>query len=103
MAKITYFTKAGEQIQLNAESGNVMKLAVDNDVPGIEGACGGVCSCATCHVHVDPTFSEKVGQASEIETDILELDDNYTEQSRLGCQIKITSELDGLTVRVVNE
>ncbi|MCL4168660.1 UNVERIFIED_CONTAM: hypothetical protein GTU68_036314 [Idotea baltica] len=77
-----------------------MELAVENSISGIDGDCGGVCSCATCHVHVLPEFIDKVGRASEIETDMLELDDNTDEYSRLGCQIDITEELDGITLRV---
>ena len=52
MAKITFITSANETITLEGTEGSVMALAVENGVRGIDGVCGGVCSCATCHVHV---------------------------------------------------
>lgn len=100
MAKITFLTSDNESITVEATSGNVMELAVANNIKGIDGDCGGVCSCATCHVHVLPEFLEIVGRASEIETDMLELDDNADEFSRLGCQINITEALDGVVLKV---
>jgi ferredoxin, 2Fe-2S len=100
MAKITFLTSDNESIMVEASSGNVMELAVANNIKGIDGDCGGVCSCATCHVHVLPEFLEIVGRASEIETDMLELDDNADEFSRLGCQINITEALDGVVLKV---
>lgn len=103
MAKITFITQSNEQLTLEATGGNIMELAVNNNVEGIEGECGGVCSCATCHVHVGQEFYTKTGTPSEIESDMLELDDNVTEYSRLGCQIQISEELDGMTLQVANE
>ncbi len=100
MAKITFITRNDEHYILEADSGSLMELAVQNGVDGIDGDCGGVCSCATCHVHVNTEHMEKVGAASEIEQDMLELDDNATAQSRLCCQIDVSDELDGLVVRV---
>lgn len=85
-----------------ATSGSLMELAVKNKVPGIDGDCGGVCSCATCHVHVAPAYYEKLGAPSEIEADMLEFDDNVNEYSRLCCQIPVTDAVDGITVAVAN-
>lgn len=79
-----------------------MTLAVENGVKGIDGDCGGVCSCATCHVHVAPEDMEMLGVAGDIEKDMLELDDNANEYSRLGCQIPISDVLDGIVLRVAN-
>ncbi|MDC2890733.1 2Fe-2S iron-sulfur cluster-binding protein [Psychrosphaera algicola] len=67
----------------------------------IDGDCGGVCSCATCHVHVAAQDMAKTGTASEIESDMLELDDNVNEYSRLCCQIDISDDIDGITLKVV--
>ncbi len=103
MAKITFITKSGGTIVAEASSGTIMELAKENDVQGIEGECGGVCSCATCHVHVAADYFDKVGKAGDIEADMLELDDYVTEYSRLGCQIDITEELDGLVLHVAND
>lgn len=102
MAKITFITKDGESVVLEADSGSIMELAVKNNVKGIDGDCGGVCSCATCHVHVDPLYMEKTGEVSEIERDMLELDDNVNQYSRLGCQIEISEALDGIILSVAN-
>lgn len=103
MAKITFITKSGEEINLEATSGTLMELAVNNNVQGIEGECGGVCSCATCHVHVAEDYFSKTGALGEIEADMLELDDYVTENSRLGCQVEITEEMDGMVLHVAND
>lgn len=100
MAKITFITPDNEQIIVEADSGSVMNLAVENGVSGIDGDCGGVCSCATCHVYVAPEHQSKTGVASEIEQDMLELSDNANENSRLCCQIEISEELDGVVFTV---
>lgn len=100
MAKITFITSDEETIVLEGTSGSVMELAVEHNVKGIDGDCGGVCSCATCHVHVQPEDMEKTGPASEIETDMLELDDNADEYSRLCCQLEISDALDGVVLNV---
>lgn len=102
MAKITFITKAGDQIATEGNTGSVMELAVANNVKGIDADCGGVCSCATCHVHIDPAYMEKIEPQSEIEKDMLEFDDNTNQYSRLTCQIPINEKLDGMTVNVAN-
>ena len=102
MAKITFITRDNESITVEGTSGSLMKLATHNGVKGIEGECGGVCSCATCHVHVPEEHRAKTGPAGEIEHDLLELSDNVQENSRLCCQIQITEELDGLVLHVAN-
>ena len=102
MAKITFITQDSDTIVLEGHSGSLMALAVENGVSGIDGDCGGVCSCATCHVYVNADQTSKTGEASEIEKDMLELDDNANELSRLCCQIEISDELDGLILTVAN-
>jgi 2Fe-2S ferredoxin len=101
MAKITFITIDDEQVTLEANSGSLMELAVENSINGIDGDCGGVCSCATCHIQVAPENMLQVGEASEIEKDMLELDDNANEYSRLCCQIEVSDNLDGVTLQVV--
>ena len=103
MAKITFITKSNDTIILEDDSDSIMELATYHDVQGIEGNCGGVCSCATCHVHVAPEDFDKVGPPNENEADILEFEDNRTDFSRLSCQIQITEDLDGITLHVANE
>lgn len=100
MAKITFITSDNETIVVEGTSGSVMELAVEHNIKGIDGDCGGVCSCATCHVHVTPEDISKTGPASEIETDMLELDDNADEYSRLCCQLEISDTLDGVVLTV---
>jgi 2Fe-2S ferredoxin len=103
MAKIMFITQDNESVELQGEHGSVMALAVENFVEGIDGNCGGVCSCATCHVHVKPEQMSMVGQASEIEQDMLDLDDNANEYSRLCCQIEISDDIDGLVLSVAGD
>ncbi|NND68891.1 MAG: (2Fe-2S)-binding protein [Halioglobus sp.] len=101
MAKITYIAHDGETEVLDVERGStVMRGAVDNAVQGIIGDCGGACSCATCHVYVDPQWYDKVGEIGAMEAILLEEVCDPQPNSRLGCQIAITDELDGLVVRL---
>ena len=66
----------------------------------IEGACEGSLACSTCHVIIDPEWYGRLNEASEEEEDMLDLAFNLTRTSRLGCQIVVTEELDGLTVQL---
>lgn len=77
-----------------------MEGAVENDVPGIVAECGGSCSCATCHVYVDPQWLGHLGPPSTHETDMLGCVEDQRENSRLSCQIQVSDELDGLVVRL---
>jgi 2Fe-2S ferredoxin len=76
-----------------------METAINNDVPGILAVCGGSCSCATCHVYVDPEWFEKLGPLSLEELDMLDTAHDLEPTSRLSCQIQVTEEIDGLRVR----
>lgn len=78
-----------------------MEAAVDNQVPGIYGACGGVCSCATCHVKIAAAWREKVGPANDNEQFILDMYPAADSSSRLSCQIMLDDSMDGLEVQVV--
>ena len=100
MAAITFITSDGERITVEGGAGSVMELAVDNNIKGIEGNCGGVCSCATCHVHVAAADIEKTGRATQDELDLLEFEDSATEFSRLSCQIPVSDALDGVEFHV---
>ena len=100
MPKITYVEHDGTSRTVDAEVGStVMETAIRNSVPGIVAECGGACSCATCHVHVDEAWTEKVGPPSPMEEDMLDFAFDVRPTSRLSCQIKVTDELDGLIVR----
>jgi 2Fe-2S ferredoxin len=76
-----------------------MEIARRHDL-GIEGACEGSIACATCHVIVDAAFADRLAVASAEEEDMLDLAVGVQPTSRLGCQIVLTEELDGLTVRL---
>jgi 2Fe-2S ferredoxin len=82
------------------EGTTLMRAAVTNNVAGIPADCGGQCSCATCHVYVDPDWFARVGAPGPLENSMLEEAPDRQETSRLSCQVKLTSALDGLTVRV---
>jgi len=100
MAKITFITPEGETIVVENAEGNLMELATYNDVEGIDASCGGVCSCGTCHVRVHKDWLEKVGPRTKAERELLELEDEADDRSRLSCQIEVTEEMDGLIVEV---
>ena len=99
MPKITYIEHDGKKHTVDAPVGTtVMENAIKNGVPGIVAECGGACSCATCHVHVDEAWKDKVGPPSPMEEDMLDFAFDVKPTSRLSCQIKVTEELDGLVV-----
>jgi len=101
MVKLTFVQPDGASRTVDAEPGvTVMEAAKLNDIPGIEAECGGACACATCHVYVDPEWVDKTGKPEAIEEDMLDFAFDVRKESRLSCQIKVTSDLDGLTVRV---
>ncbi|MBC7283041.1 2Fe-2S iron-sulfur cluster-binding protein [Hoeflea sp.] len=101
MTKITLVAFDGTRFDVDAENGStVMENAIRNSVPGIEAECGGACACATCHVYVDEAWSEKVGSPEPMEEDMLDFAYDVRPTSRLSCQIKVRSELDGLIVHV---
>ena len=101
MASVTYIAASGEQTVLDVENGSsVMRGAVDDGVLGIIGECSGNCSCATCHVYVDPEWVDRVGAKSDLEAELLEEVFESRPNSRLSCQIKVTDDLDGLVVRM---
>ncbi len=101
MTRITFIEFNGTQHIVNVRPGlTVMQGAVKNNVPGIDAECGGACSCATCHVYVDPRWIDRIGERNDIEESMLEIVQNVEPNSRLSCQIKVTEELDGLVVRM---
>ena len=81
----------------------VMEAIRDNGFDELLALCGGCCSCATCHVHVDPAFKDKLAPMSVDEDDLLDSSDDRDANSRLSCQIPFTADLDGLRVRIAEE
>ena len=97
MPKMTFIERDGTRREVDAPLGlSVLEIAHRNEID-IEGACEGSLACSTCHVIVDPEWYELLKEASEDEEDMLDLAFGLTATSRLGCQIIITEELDGLT------
>jgi len=81
----------------------VMEAIRDNGFDELLALCGGCCSCATCHVFVDPAFADKLAPISEDENDLLDSSEYRNETSRLSCQLPITDATDGLKVTIAPE
>ena len=104
MPKVTYIQPGGVSKVVDVRAGTTaMEAAVDNDVAGIVAECGGACSCATCHVYVDPAWAAKLPPPDAQESGMLECVLDRQGTSRLSCQIVLTPALDGLVLRVADE
>jgi len=100
---MVFIEKDGNRKEVEAPLGlSVLEIAHKNDID-IEGACDGSLACSTCHVVVDEAWYGKLAEPSEDEEDMLDLAFGLTSTSRLGCQIVITDDLDGLTVTLPGE
>jgi ferredoxin, 2Fe-2S len=104
MPKLIVVNRAGEERAVEAAAGlTVMEAIRDNGFDELLALCGGCCSCATCHVHVDPAFVGLLPVMSEDENDLLDSSDCRDATSRLSCQIPFTDALDGLKVTIAEE
>ena len=104
MPKLIVVDRAGVEKTIEAQTGLTLMEAIrDNGFDELLALCGGCCSCATCHVHVDPAFADKLPPMSEDENDLLESSDHRNETSRLSCQVTITPDLAGLKVTLAPE
>jgi 2Fe-2S ferredoxin len=96
--RIIFVDSAGTPRTITVDPGlSVMQAAKSNAIPEIDADCGGQCSCASCHVYVDPAWIEKFPPMSKIENSLLSLLAERQANSRLSCQLKATEEMDGLT------
>jgi 2Fe-2S ferredoxin len=103
MPKMIFIERDGTRKEVEAPVGlSVLEIAHRNNID-IEGACEGSLACSTCHVIVADDWFETLEEASEDEEDMLDLAFGLTATSRLGCQIIITEEMDGLTVALPQE
>ncbi len=103
MPKMVFIERDGNRREVEAPTGlSILEIAHRNDVD-IEGACEGSLACSTCHVIVAPEWTGRLEEITEDEEDMLDLAFGLTSTSRLGCQIIITDELDGLTVSLPGE
>lgn len=99
MPKIIYVEANGTEHSVDVSPGtSIMQGAVDHAVPGIEGDCGGMCACGTCHVYIPETSQALTDAAEELEQAMLEFAFDVDERSRLSCQILVTDAMDGMRV-----
>lgn len=104
MPQIVVVNQAGDERELEVPVGrSLMEVIRDNGYDELLALCGGCCSCATCHVHLDPAYMDKVPPMSDDENDLLESSDHRNEYSRLSCQLSITEEMAGLRVTIAQE
>ncbi|MDB5737339.1 MAG: ferredoxin [Sphingomonas bacterium] len=104
MPKLIVVTREGEESTVEGETGlSVMEVIRDNGFDELLALCGGCCSCATCHIFVDPAFADRLPAMSEDENDLLDSSDSRNDTSRLSCQIPFSDALDGLRVTIAPE
>jgi 2Fe-2S ferredoxin len=104
MPSLVIVTRDGTERTVEARVGwSVMENIRDNGFDELLALCGGCCSCATCHVHVDPEWFERTGTRKADEDDLLDTSDHKNQCSRLSCQIEFRPELDGLRVTIAPE
>ncbi|AZI36787.1 putative ferredoxin [Caenibius tardaugens NBRC 16725] len=104
MPKLIVVNRDGEERTVEADNGvSVMEAIRDNGFDELLALCGGCCSCATCHVFVDPAFADALPPMSEDENDLLDSSDHRNDTSRLSCQVALNDALDGLRVTIAPE
>ena len=104
MSKLIVTLRDGEERELDGAAGlSVMEVIRDGGIDEILALCGGCCSCATCHIHVDQEFAAKLPPITEDENDLLESSSTRDEYSRLSFQVPFGPELDGLRIRIAEE
>mmetsp|Transcript_43214 Transcript_43214/g.65281 ORF Transcript_43214/g.65281 Transcript_43214/m.65281 type:complete len:121 (-) Transcript_43214:330-692(-) len=100
---ITFVDTTGEEIEVQAQVGkHLLDVAQDNDIE-LEGACGGECACATCHLVFDPDVYDTLPDKIDEEDDMLDLAFELTDTSRLGCQITVREDFAGIRIRVPDD
>ena len=101
--KISVTDRDGKQHQVEGQAGlKLMEILRDLDY-GVEAICGGMCSCATCHVYVDEAWAGKLPEREDDEDDLLDSLDERKPNSRLSCQIELGNDLDGIAVTIAPE
>ena len=104
MPTLTVVTREGEERQVQAENGlSVMEVIRDGGIDELLALCGGCCSCATCHVHVDAAFLDSLPPMGPDEDDLLDSTTDRDARSRLSCQVPFTAALDGMKVFIAAE
>ena len=104
MPQLIVVTREGQESTVEGEAGlSVMEVIRDHGFDELLAMCGGCCSCATCHVHVDADYADKLPPMSDDENELLSISDDRDSESRLSCQIPFTDALDGMTVTIAKE
>ena len=104
MPKVVVVDQSGAERTVEASVGHsLMEVIRDNGFEELLALCGGACSCATCHVHVDPAYFDKLSAMSADENDLLDSSDTRDAFSRLSCQIAMSDALDGIKVTIAQE
>jgi ferredoxin, 2Fe-2S len=104
MPKLIVTRRNGKQVPIDGKAGlSVMEVIRQSGLDEILALCGGCCSCATCHVYVDPAFADKLPPVSPAENELLDNSDHRKSTSRLSCQIPFSPALDGLKVTIAPE
>jgi 2Fe-2S ferredoxin len=104
MPKLTVVTRDGDERTVDGEVGlSVMEIIRENGFDELLALCGGCCSCATCHVHVEGEWLHLLPEMSADEDDLLDSSDARGANSRLSCQISFTDALDGIKVTIAPE
>ena len=104
MPKLIVVTRDGTETVVQGDEGlSVMEVIRDHGFDELLALCGGCCSCATCHIHVDPAFAGKLPAMSDDENDLLDSSEDRNETSRLSCQIPFDDALDGIKVTIARE
>jgi len=104
MPKLIVVNRDGAEQTVEGDKGlSVMEVIRDHGFDELLALCGGCCSCATCHVYVDPAFADALPAMSEDENDLLDSSDHRNETSRLSCQVVLSDALDGLRVVVAQQ
>jgi 2Fe-2S ferredoxin len=104
MPKLIVVNRAGEEQAVDGDNGlSVMEVIRDKGFDELLALCGGCCSCATCHIYVDPAFADSLPAMTEDENDLLDSSDHRNETSRLSCQVVLNDALDGLRVTIAPE
>lgn len=100
MVEIT-FVFGGEEMTVHAPVGwTILQVAEENDIP-LNGNCGGMLACASCHIIIeDANYFELLNPISDEEENMLDMAFDVTDYSRLGCQVKVTSQMDGIRIMI---
>ena len=104
MPKLIVVSREGSEREVEGQVGlSVMEVIRENGFDELLALCGGCCSCATCHVHVGVAFVDQLPPMSDDENDLLDSSAHRNGSSRLSCQLRFASALDGLRVRIADE